>query len=122
MVVTNTLINGIDADLHARISTNCPNVHFGSGTATPAATDTDLDTEESNQAREDYYNLNNVSVISGYLDTATGNSTTYREAGFGTGTSGGLQTRFLITEIFKTSSKELWIDNEIVSEYTQEDS
>jgi len=97
--------------------------HFGVGTgnSTPAISDTDLTTPVLRKAIQTYQELTSSVIISGYFNSTEANGSTLVEAGcFDAISSGNLKSRFLINSLVKTSSKELWIDEEVKFTITQE--
>jgi len=120
MVLTTGTISEIKEAVKDNIIAEFTHVAFGDDDTTESSSDTALGNELETKARQEYTELSDIIIISGYLTANDQNGQNIKEVGSKDGASGDLQSRKVIDTIIKTSSKELWIDEEIKVEITQE--
>lgn len=110
--VTTTFLNNLKADALTYAGTQMTHVAFGSGTTTPAASDTTLEGEFTRVARTEIVTTSTKVTVSGFLGAATANGNTIAKVGgFNASTAGDLAEQFkLASSIAKTSDKEVWVD------------
>lgn len=119
MVLTTGTISEIKQAAIDKIVSEFTYVVFGTGSFSGGASATSLGTELTTKARQDYQDLGDSVIISGYLGATEQNGNTITEVGAKDGASGNLQSGKNITESAKTSSNELWTDEEIELSITQ---
>ena len=111
MVLNNNILTTINTSVKTDFSDEFTHVDFGTGTTTPTASDTVMDTSVVRNARQDISTLSDSVVISGFLGSGQGNGSSITEIGsFDASSGGNMQNHSLITAVTKTSSKELWVD------------
>lgn len=121
MVVTNTVLNQIKADINTELAKNS-HMAVGTGTTTPTASDTTLVTEVLRKARQQYLENDTTatSIVSMRINTSEANGSTLTEVGgFDAASSGTMRFRLLLTSTAKTSSVEMWIDVTTVGTVSQ---
>jgi len=118
MVVTNETKDDVKANVIQTISDEFQDIVLGTGSSTPSVGDTSLDSQVFQDDRQSTGTYTDRIIISGFVNSGTGNSNTFKEMGF-VDSTGTLQSRNLIEPVEKTSSKELWIDEEIKANITQ---
>ena len=94
---------------------------FGSGTFSGLSTGTALGAEVITVARQEYTDLSNSVIISGFLNAAQGNTNILKEVGCREASTGTFQSGKNIKAVSKTSSKELWVDEEVGLTISQEE-
>ena len=115
------LIADIRQDVKDRIISDCNYVAVGTSNITPSASDDSLGNEILRKSRQEYTELQNSVIISGFFNSAEANSNILTEAGtFEESTGDNLKSKFLINPLEKTEDVELWIDNEIKLTIIQE--
>lgn len=113
MVLTQDFLDTEKALVKTSIGSEFTYVAFGTGTATPSASDTSLGTEVIRTARQSIDSTPASSVIiSGYIGGSQANGNTITEVGACNSSSGPkLRSHSkLVIPIAKTSDKEIWID------------
>lgn len=113
MVITNSTIAGIKQATKDNIISTFTHMAFGTGTFSGLSSATSLNNELVTNARQEYTELSNSVVISGFLSKTEQNGSVIKEAGCKEGSTGTLHSGKAIDVVNKTSSVELWIDNEI---------
>jgi hypothetical protein len=111
--ITTGFITEIKETAKTKLITDSTHVAVGTNNSTPQASNTALGNEVLRKSRQEYTELPNSVILSGYFNSAEANSNTLTESGFFDASSGGnLIIRFLISPLAKTIDKELWVDNE----------
>lgn len=121
MVLTITTTGEIRQTTKDKIISEFLWMAFGSGSFSGLSTATALGNQVIAVPREEYQELSNSVIISGFLNAAQGNGNTIKEAGARDSETGSFQSGKNITRIEKTSSKELWLDEEVEIAITQEE-
>ena len=121
MVLSISTIGNVKQVTKDNISDTFTYIAFGSGTFPGLTTNTALGNEIITVARQDYQELTNSVIISGFLSASEGNTNTIKEVGAKEGSTGTFLSGRNITAIDKTNSKELWVDEEIELTITQEE-
>lgn len=96
-------------NLTATSPTNAPRINYvalGTGTTTPAASDTILETEVYRNAVASQTNSNNIAYITGFF-TATEDSGTYRECGLFSDGSASADSGILVSHVAINVTKSL---------------
>lgn len=120
MVKMQTLLNTVLADTKTTIVTNTTYIDFGTGTTTPTSGDTVMESSVLRKARQEYLELANAVIVSGFLGSSQGNGSDITElGGFDASSGGNMQFHNLITAVTKTSDKELWVDERTDISVTQ---
>jgi hypothetical protein len=119
MVLTSTTMQDINDAVKTNLIASMTNFSFGTGTTPESISDTNLQALLVTKARQEYSDLSNIIIVSGYLGSSEQNGNIIAEVG--TKTSGGsLKSRKVIDSITKTSGNELWVDNQVEIAVTQE--
>lgn len=115
MVITNYNFDAMRDVAIADVATDFTYGAVGSGTTTPASTQTALVSETIRKAWQTTSGpTNGVHTFSLRLATTEANSTNLEEIGiFDAASSGNMGSRSLLTSYAKTSSAEVWIDVEV---------
>jgi len=121
IVLTTSLLNDIRDNAKARIGTNFTHGAAGTGTATPAASDTTLGTEVFRDARDEFDDAPSNTVTTQLrILTTEANGNTLAEAGWFNQNSGGtMWSRNTFTAINKTSDIQLFLDTQITFTITE---
>lgn len=120
MVLTIGTISEISQASKDNVIANFTHMAFGTYTGTATSGDTALGGELVTKARQEYTELTNSVIISAYLDSTEQNGETIGEVGAKDALAGNLQSRKNLTDtVNKTSSNELWIDEEIKIDINQ---
>jgi len=120
MVLTTGTLTEIKEAIKDNIIAEFTHIAFGDDDTAETAADTALGNELETKARQESQELSDTVIISGYLSANDQNGNDIKEVGAKDGASGNLQSRKVIETVSKTSSKELWFDEEIKVEVTQE--
>jgi hypothetical protein len=121
MVLTISATGNIKQAVKDNIVSKFAFMAFGSGTWSGVSTGTALGNEIITVARQEYTSLTNSIIISGFLNATQGNTNTLKEVGAREASTGTFQSGRNVKAVSKTSSKELWVDEEIEIEITQEE-
>jgi hypothetical protein len=119
-MLTNKILTSTKTDVMTALVSQFTHVSFGSGSTTESPTDTDLADLLGTKARQEYVELSDSIIFSGYAGSGTLNGNVFREAGWKNAQTGSLTSRKVFTEaITKTTSVEVWVDTEIAISVTQ---
>lgn len=121
MVLTIPAMDNIKQSMKDKIIEDFTHIAFGSGTWGGFSTNTALGNEVITVARQETYETTNSVIISGLLSSVQGNGNDIKETGTRDGSTGTFQSGRNITKIAKTSSKELWVDEEVEIIISQEE-
>ncbi len=111
MVLTQTLLDDARDEVKSYILTNGTHIAVGTGTGTPASTDTALGTEVLRKAIQESSSTTSTVTLSLWLATTEANGNSLTEVGSFNAASGGtMWQRDTFTAFAKTSSKEMWVD------------
>lgn len=119
MVLNTPTINGFYTRVKAYVQDTFDHVGFGSLNQVPVQGDTTFESLVIVKDREEFNNLSQSVIVSGYLTATEGNGTTFAQVGFTNGSYGTLQSLFATTSFEKTSLKQLWVDEEVKFTITQ---
>lgn len=111
MTIQTAILTAIETGAVVTISTYVTHIGVGTGTSTPAITQTQLDAETYREAVFATASTANTFTTSLYLDVTENLSNTVSEIGvFNASSSGTMVSRNNTTSVYKTSSKELYYD------------
>ena len=111
MVLTQTFLDDAEAEVLALVLSTGTHIAIGTGTTTPASTDTALETEVLRKTIQESSTSGSTVTLSFWAATSEGNSNSFTEVGsFNAGATGDMIERDLFTAFAKTTEKELWID------------
>jgi len=120
MTNTTTFLNTIKSNTQAFVLTKSTYIAAGTGTTTPTAADTALETETVRKARQESTTGTSDVIVSLFLGTADANGDVLTEVGaLDAASVGNLMNHSLITAITKAADTDVWIDIEEQIDVTQ---
>jgi len=113
MTNTQDFLDDVKSNVKTFTLTRSTYIAAGTGTTTPTAADTTLETETVRKARQEYTEGVSDVVVSLFLGTADANGDVLTETGaLDASSSGNLMNHASITAITKNAATDVWIDIE----------